>query len=161
MPGWEVISSGGNGWQVECPPRGIPLPPAELNTKSCFVTSYSDCKRTQTIDLTEVMASHLSILDDLKLSIVMEVWVANRFDCGATYECELGTSDVSGGNYQVLHVKSLTLDTGEWMKIDCKIPYKSGQRYLHFEDSGRDKRFWAGWYGAKITGASIKLVLEK
>ena len=63
------------------------------------------------------MGSHLSILDDLKLSVVMEVWVANRFDCGATYECELGTSDVSGGNYQVLHVKSLTLDTGEWMKV--------------------------------------------
>ena len=38
--------------------------------------------------------------------------------------------------------------------------YGVGVRYVKFEHDGQDTQFWAGHYGSKITGSTVKLINE-
>ena len=45
----------------------------------------------------------------------------------------------------------------EWEKLEHVFcDYPPGVRYIYFEDYGRDTSYWAGHYGAKLAGATVK-----
>lgn len=68
---WQISRNGGNGWNSECPPIGVPpLPdmPVFENKQYCFVTSWMDCTKIYIIDLiNEGFSEH--ILDDIRPTI--------------------------------------------------------------------------------------------
>lgn len=66
---WHIIRNQGNQWAIEEPPCGVPaLPETEPlfhERKTCFVTSYHYCSKTQTINLIkEGLTPH--ILDEVQ-----------------------------------------------------------------------------------------------
>lgn len=49
----------------------------------------------------------------------------------------------------------------KWEKLEHVFRgYPSGVRYVHFKDCGKDTARWAGFYGAKLSGATVKFLLE-
>lgn len=70
---WNVLSEGGDGWIVECPPKGaLPLPITDNvfeGKEHCFATSYYSCSKEQTIDL---LSQGLlpELLDEIQPTIV-------------------------------------------------------------------------------------------
>ena len=36
--------------------------------------------------------------------------------------------------------------------------YPSGVRYIQFKDYGQDTKYWAGFYGAKLAGATVRFL---
>jgi len=147
MEGWEVVASGGDGWKVERPPIGV-LPPTD---NACFVTSYEECARRQTIKLEE-----LSVLEKVKPKLEFTVWVANRNDCRAKYSYTVRQMDAKG---QVLDTREgrRVLSTGKWRKVEEVMPWAAGCSQVEVTDRGQDTKCWKGWYGAKVTGMRVVL----
>ncbi|XP_033223607.1 F-box only protein 6-like [Belonocnema kinseyi] len=72
---WKILRNDGDKWAVEEPPLGVPpLPETEplfAERQTCFVTSYVNCCKMQTVDLlAEGLTSQ--ILDNLQPPIVPE-----------------------------------------------------------------------------------------
>lgn len=71
---WRVVNTGGDQWKVENPPQGVPaLPnnePLFGGKQFCFVTSYRNCTKIQTINL-EAEGLTPYILDNLQPPIVV------------------------------------------------------------------------------------------
>jgi len=149
MEGWEVLASGGDGWKVERPPLGVPLPPC--GGDACFVTSYRECARRQTIKL-----EAMPMLEEVNPELVFIVYVANRYDCGAKYSYTVRQRDANG---QVLHTRegSRKLTNGEWIKVEEVMPWAPACSQVEVTDRGQDTKCWAGWYGAKVTGMQVVL----
>ena len=48
----------------------------------------------------------------------------------------------------------------EWNKLEHTFKeYPAGVRYIKFKDYGQDTKFWAGYYGAKLAGATARFLL--
>ena len=48
----------------------------------------------------------------------------------------------------------------EWTKVEHNfLNYPSGVRCIKFEDGSKDKKFWAGHYGAKMCQPTVKIHL--
>jgi len=152
MPGWEVVASGGDGWQVERPPQGVPDPP-EACGGACFVTSYQACERRQVVPVKGGAA-----LRTLQPQLVFTAWLANRWDCRARYSYEVRQRDARG---KVLHCCEgrRDLDSGEWTQVREATPLLPACRRIEVADAGQDRQFWSGWYGAKVSGVSVQLCL--
>lgn len=54
---WGILRQGGDHWRVENPPVGVPPLPADQpifeGKQYCFATSYYNCSKQQTVDLTK------------------------------------------------------------------------------------------------------------
>ncbi|XP_060592848.1 F-box only protein 44-like [Ruditapes philippinarum] len=158
---WKIHHSGGDKWKVELPVGCNPLEEYTGTEQSkgtrCWVTSYSECSKSQTIDLIERGCSE-HVLDDLRPDIHVSEWYAARFDCGIEYciKVELLKNDRTA-------VKEWTFDDSqpagrEWFKAEHTFTdYDPGVRYIKYYHRGKDTQFWAGWYGAKITLSSVIL----
>ena len=49
----------------------------------------------------------------------------------------------------------------EWGKLEHTFrEYPVGVRYIKFKDYGQDTRYWAGYYGAKLAGATARFLIE-
>uniref|UniRef100_A0A1B6CF02 F-box domain-containing protein n=1 Tax=Clastoptera arizonana TaxID=38151 RepID=A0A1B6CF02_9HEMI len=99
---WTVILSGGNRWKIEPTPQGSDaLPDNELEFachKSCFATSYMECRKQQIIELKNHGFTN-SIMDHLQPEIHVSEWYAGRFDCGCKYELHAHLLDSNKKNY--------------------------------------------------------------
>ena len=48
----------------------------------------------------------------------------------------------------------------EWDRLEHTFrDYPSGVRYIQFKDFGKDTKYWAGFYGAKLAGATVKFLI--
>lgn len=158
--GWNILANGGNGWAIEDgPAKSCPGTTGERN----FVTSYAWCKKAQTIDL---LASGFTTaqLDESPLITVVD-WISSRSDCNGIYRMYIELRD---SNNQAV----ATFDSGEliapatpdwvykWQRVAHQFAgYGKGLRSVYFEHSGKDTKYWAGYYGSKMTGAAVYLTL--
>ncbi|XP_066999154.2 F-box only protein 44 isoform X2 [Anabrus simplex] len=159
---WTIITSGGNGWQVEDPPTGADALPRELGYTSCFATSYHSCSKEQLIDLYSEGCPPY-IMDNLQPCIEVSEWYTGRFDCGSIYELRvalLNAKEDEVADYSVR--KTIKQWEGrQWKKVVHKFyNYGPGVRYIRFYHGGIDTQFWAGHYGSKMSGACVKIVPE-
>ena len=56
------------------------------------------------------------------------------------------------------HFNSGTLSAGssEWQKVEHNFyNYPSGVRFIKYEDGTKDKKFWAGYFGAKMCQPTV------
>uniref|UniRef100_UPI00358E721C F-box only protein 44-like n=1 Tax=Myxine glutinosa TaxID=7769 RepID=UPI00358E721C len=156
---WTITTDGGDGWKVEH--VEVPLPEPHQLIQQCFVSSYQECTKKQIIDL---LAEGLwEVFLDNQPDIVVSEWYAARWDCGCLYKlcCRLLAADQK----TVIVEKTVQPEAipqwndGSWRKAVLVLEhYGPGARYLEFEHSGKDTQFWAGWYGSRMTLASVMVV---
>lgn len=160
---WQ-IERGRDGIIVEKSPCGTdPIPEeAGLPSQHCFVTSYTECRRMQQIDLHSVGVIPW-VMKVLKPRITASEWVSARFDCDSWTELTLSLLR----NKEVVAEKKVywsSKDDGtvnrEWYKIEVELrDYPEGVTSIKYQSRGKDHQFWAGHYGAKSAGSAVYLHL--
>ncbi|KZS17636.1 F-box only protein 2 [Daphnia magna] len=160
---WIVLSKAGDGFAFEQPPVGSDIVPLEaendckLVENACFATSYHSCSKEQIIDLS-ALGFFPDVLKQCKPNIYFKDWYAGRFDCGCVYECTFSLLDEAKNVIDDFQFRtSINQWEGrEWHKVEhCFKEYPESVRYVKFYHGGTDRQFWAGHYGAKMTGASV------
>ncbi|XP_074654806.1 F-box only protein 6-like isoform X2 [Tubulanus polymorphus] len=165
---WEIMD-GSHGFKTENAfygkgvgvkqPNSLKLPEKILPVVCNWVTTYYNCSKYQLIDLLAVGFSE-KWLDEMEAAIHISEWYAARFDCGCVYHLEVHLLD--GNEKSLDHFEQVKQEqqwsTAEWKKVSYVFPCKvrEGLRYIKFIHSGKDTQFWAGHYGSKFTGASVK-----
>ncbi|WP_137129700.1 hypothetical protein [Rhizobium sp. FY34] len=158
MTGWTIESSPGNGWSTEDGP-GESCP--ETAGKTNFVSSFGWAKKSQLIDL--VAAGFDPNYLDTAPRIYVSDWVCGRCDAPSSYELRVELRDAQGNVIKSLVTNELdTPRAGGWTYPWRRIlrdfhRYGPGVRFIYFEHGGTDRVNWSGWYGAKMTGASVKV----
>ncbi|XP_015599833.1 F-box only protein 6 isoform X2 [Cephus cinctus] len=157
---WKIWSNGGDHWIVECPPLNVPPLPSDPvfeGGQHCFVTSYRNCTKEQTIDLgNEGLTPYL--MDKLQPPIVISEWYSCRWDCPAIYEC---TVELLGDSHDLIdsfqfHDIIEGDRQNQWHRISHEFKnYGPHVKQISFRHGGKDKSFWAGHYGSKMAGACV------
>ncbi|XP_078498344.1 F-box only protein 44-like [Lissotriton helveticus] len=155
---WQIDSNGGHRWVIEDLPgdHGQPFP--QPNIQKYFVTSFHECKKSQLIDLMKE-GYWETLMDEVQPDIVVTDWYAARDDCGCKYEvCVqlLSIDYVVLQEYKPEPVIIQQWSDAKWRKMSHTFrKYGPGVRYIKFQHGGQDTRFWAGWYGVRVTCSSL------
>jgi len=164
LENWSILSEGGDKFTIEQPPSGSEKIPHDANLEndlddSCFATSFHSCSKEQTIQLSRLGLTP-EVMDDYKPCITFTDWYAGRFDCGCVYECQFLLLDKSKKIIEKFeHRTTIKQWQGNtWHKVSHRFTdYSAGVRFVKFYHGGMDTQFWAGHYGVKLTGSSIKI----
>ncbi|XP_046839554.1 F-box only protein 17-like isoform X2 [Xenia sp. Carnegie-2017] len=152
-------SIGGSGIQLEFPPIGCPPVP----NGGCLATSFGAMKRCQVIDLLAEGVNEY-ILDEVKIPIYVCEWFNSRYDCGVKYFMKVALMDCKRNKipgFKISFNGEKGDDQNEWDKFEYTFrDYPSGVRYIQFKDYGKDTKYWEGFYGAKLAGATVRFLLE-
>ncbi len=155
---WKILDNGGHKWKTEQGPAATCFA-SEGDTS--FVTSFNLCKKEQTIDL--MQSGFIQEWLDQSPEIRVSEWICSRSDCQGKYRLYVELRDAE-------HRKIQSFDTGlilapikggwvhPWKRISqCFKNYQGAVRYVYFEHSGIDSKWWAGHYGSKMTGARVEI----
>ncbi|WAR19001.1 FBX6-like protein [Mya arenaria] len=170
MMEWEVVGNGGDGWSVETEPIGSD-PVSDFNNEckgsvGCWATSYRECAKYQVVDLMAAGCCKY-VLDHVRPAIHVSEYSARR-DCGAVYKMtvvlmpekteEFWTASTENTNTTYSFDDTLLAGSGDWFQAKYTFKdYPMGIRYVGFYHNGKDTKFWAGNFGAKMTLASVIL----
>ncbi|XP_017513232.2 F-box only protein 27 isoform X4 [Manis javanica] len=151
-----MVQHGGDGWVVEENRLTVPGAPSQ----TCFVSSFSWCRKKQILDLEEE-GLWPELLDSGKIEICVSDWWGARHDSGCMYRLIVQLLDA---NQIVLDKFSVVPDPiQQWNNNVClQVTHvfsniKRGIRFVSFEHWGQDTQFWAGHYGARVTNSSVIL----
>ncbi|XP_014669191.1 PREDICTED: F-box only protein 17-like [Priapulus caudatus] len=164
MKCWDILSNGGAHWKIEKKPIGCDeFPLASQGETTCFATSFEACAKMQLIDLIQSGCGE-EVLDVQQPPIEVSEWHASRFDCGSIYWLKAFLLDnrkrvIRGFNSAPLQEEQWLGRSWSQMKYIFR-EYGPGVRYVAFIDYGKDTQFWAGHYGAKMQGATVKFHFE-
>ncbi|XP_046725317.1 F-box only protein 6-like [Silurus meridionalis] len=154
--GWNILENGGDRWKVD---RIFTPHPDETVTK-CFVTSYSQCIKSQLIDLKKEGYSP-AFMDEIQPNIVISDWYAPRWDCGSLYEIHVELLTQKKKTVQFFCPDQVTFpqwNDQKWMNMTHTfMDYGPGVRFIRFKHGGRDTQFWAGHYGIRVTNSSVEI----
>ena len=82
----------------------------------------------------------------------------SRADCPGEFFLEATLLDQSKRKISGFQLKqsSKTASSDCWEKVEkIFVNYPPGVRFVEFRDGGKDTKFWAGHYGAKMVGAYV------
>ena len=134
----------GNGWIIENWPefRG---------NKSAFISSYGWCSLSQTIDLLQRGYTEREASNSV---VVAGAVMCARFDCGSEGAVDLGITPGKHGEMTTGEIRCPMegLVGSAFRPITISIVEKlpSDGRVVAYTVRGKDTRFWAGQYGARI-----------
>ncbi|XP_025710006.1 F-box only protein 27 isoform X1 [Callorhinus ursinus] len=149
-----MVQHGGDGWVVEGNRSTVPGAPSQ----TCFVSSFSWCRKKQVLDLEEE-GLWPELLDSGKIEICVSDWWGARHDSGCMYRLLVQLLDA---NQTVLDkFSAMPVPIQQWNNNVCfQVTHvfsniKMGVRFVSFEHWGQDTQFWAGHYGARVTNSSV------
>jgi len=146
---WTLTQNGGSGVHVENW-GGLE------GHQNCFVTSYAMGALQQKFKLSECGWTQ-QMINLYKPQILVSGHYSGRGDCAS--ECRFKLAAVS--NSKVIWDTNMmdTSATCKQVTQEIDTSYCEYDEFV-FEQSGKDKCFWAGWYGARLCGASVRLMLS-
>ncbi|CAJ1084714.1 F-box only protein 6-like [Xyrichtys novacula] len=156
MRHWHITDNGGDRWKAE----GVMAPhPNEAVLKN-FVTSYGLCRKTQLIDL-GAEGYNPSFMDHFQPDIKISDWYAPRWDCGSEYQICVQLLNHRKKPIQTFEPETVYFDQWNDQKW-CQMThvfrnYGPGVRFIRFTHGGKDRQFWAGWYGIRVTDSSVEI----
>ncbi|KAL3872997.1 hypothetical protein ACJMK2_036161 [Sinanodonta woodiana] len=156
---WKILQNGGDQFTCEKEAVGInPIfqyAPVEGHVP-CWVTSYTECKKTQLVDLIQCGCS-ADVLDELQPAIEISEWYGGRFDCGVQYNINVRLLSEDACTVLDEFKFEDTKPAGrDWFHVSHMFQnYGKGLKYIQYTHGGQDTQFWAGHYGVKITLSSI------
>lgn len=147
--GWSIIANGGNGWST----RGDSVD----GDGASFITSYSWCTRSQTIDL--LAAGYTAEFLDSSPSILAREFFKGVNNVSDSYFLRVELRDENGAvldSWEAGNQTSPLAATGNWEVQEHRFQnYPAGVRQIYWEDGGNDAEFWAGHYGTLLDGAEL------
>lgn len=159
---WSVVH-GGDGLIVESLPAGSdPIPEeAKLPTQHCFVSSYGLCSRRQVIHLPSLRITPV-VLKKLKPKFIISEWVSSRWDCRS--ESRLTVDFIGRKSTKTINLGWSSDDDDvvqrHWYEVKKTVTdYPADLYKIEYTNVSKDRQFWAGHYGAKTAGSSVKLLL--
>ncbi|XP_072305188.1 F-box only protein 6-like [Eucyclogobius newberryi] len=155
---WRILENGGDRWKIEDVMEQHP----NANVQKNFVTSYQMCLMSQEINLTSE-GYNSSFMDRFQPPIKITDWYAARWDCACKYIIKVELLDENKRCLQKFEPAAVDLDQGEnqWYQTTHVFTnYGPGVRYLNFVHGGKDRQFWAGWYGVRVTDSSVEVCPE-
>ncbi|XP_069466026.1 F-box only protein 6-like isoform X2 [Ambystoma mexicanum] len=123
---WRIDEDGGDKWAIEELPGGHGQPIPLPDVKKYFVTSFS---------------------------------YAARYDCGCQYEVCVQLLSEDFIVLQEFCPEPVLIDQwsdAKWRQMSHTFRnYGPGVRHIKFQHGGKDRQFWAGWYGVRVTSSSL------
>ena len=152
--GWTVIANGGSGW-------GHSASGGYDATPGFFITSYVQCRRSQTIDLLAAGATEAE-LDSAPIIKVSEAISCYLQGAADKYYIKVELRDASNAVIATWNsgtqAAPLTAPTS-WTVISGEFKnYGPGVRYIYFEDGGIDGGYWDGPWGTYHDAATVEFV---
>ncbi|GFS29567.1 hypothetical protein NPIL_227841 [Nephila pilipes] len=168
---WTITRNGGDGFLVENPPAGADPVPPEVGSQCCFATACMPCVKFQVVNLLAMGVSE-EILQLKTTKIQVGEWFCARFDCASEYKLYIALldekyrqvdEDSTIENHQIDHFEHFFTEMqwagSMWHSTTHTFENVAKARYVFFCHSGKDCQFWAGNYGAKMTGAFVKIII--
>lgn len=150
LTGWTVTANGGNGWNAR---SNVGVYPEGYT--GYYATSYGWDRKHQIIDLAAAGYG----AGAMELSPVIEVseYIYSRGDCQGKYQMKVNLLAADGTTVLASYDSGVLLPARNiWTLHSYEFKgYPAGVRYISFEHAGVDSNWWAGHYGAYMTGASI------
>ena len=143
LDGWTLDQNGGSGWATD---------------SGYFVSSYSMCKKSQVVDLSDLGLSDEYMDTEPAISISDDYigWTVNYADTYfLTVELRGETNNVIATYTTGNITTSSTLQTASHVFTD----YGPGVRKVYFSHGGQDVEFWLGNYGAAMTNSQVNVAL--
>ncbi|XP_071776211.2 F-box only protein 44-like [Centroberyx gerrardi] len=155
---WELTENSGDHWKVEELPGDCGHDFWNDRVTKYFVTSFVLCLKRQVIDL--LVEGYSPDQLDAQPNITVEDWYCGRTDCGCTYQLTVSLLDENQEVLQEFKPDPVTLDPAyddcSWKQVSHTFSdYGPGLRFVSFEHGGQDTKYWAGWYGVRVTGSSV------
>ncbi|XP_029013343.1 F-box only protein 6-like isoform X2 [Betta splendens] len=147
---WKIVENGGDKWAVE----DVMVPHPDERVKKNFVTSYFSCMKSQLIHL-EKEGYNPSFMDDFQPAIKISDWYAPRWDCGSQYEICVELLNIEKKPIQTFSPETVHFE--QWNDQQWNQNYGPGVRYIKFTHGGKDTKFWAGWYGIRVTNSCVEI----
>jgi len=157
-PHWAVLSSGGQGWTLELL-GSLDDNVTGLSRNACFSTSYMSCTKEQIVHL----CFPTRILDMFQPEITIWDYYNKSTGHGAIYELNVYILDGCGkplGKPFSFRENIDRIQHDRWRKVTHTFSnYGVGARYVKFYHGGMtaDMDMEEGWYGAKMTGSTVKV----
>lgn len=157
--GWEMTT--GRSFVIENPPSGADPVPAEVGSQSCFVTTFFDCDKYQVVTLADDAVNKYLLRHDL-VKIKVGEWHAARFDCACEYELRVLLFNDRRETIDKFEFRFIEEQWSgrEWHLITHEFENVTDAHYVGFYHHGKDRQFWAGHYGSKMTGAFVELLIK-
>lgn len=155
-----------SNWSVESDQPGInkPLRNENNNIFSNFVSSYQPTDKVQVVDLYKEESIIELINNSLKNKVGLELFIGEyysaRSDCDSIYRLNVFLVDEKFKIIDQFLFNDENLTKGSWQYISYNFRIKNMFRYVVFIHGGNDKKFWAGYYGSKMTNGSVRFRFE-
>lgn len=155
---WQILEDGGDHWKAE----EVMVPHPNEATKN-FVTSYGMCWKSQLIDLGSE-GYNSALMDNFQPLIKISDWYAPRWDCGSEYKIKVKLLNQEKKVMQTFEPKTIYFkqwNDQQWNQMTHVFKnYGRGARYISFSHGGKDTKFWAGWYGIRVTDSTVEICSE-
>ncbi|ESO82992.1 hypothetical protein LOTGIDRAFT_134271 [Lottia gigantea] len=159
---WTIELDGGDRFIIEDTPVGAkPFPTDLLKNRpvKTWVTSFATSSKYQFVDIHKNFEAYF--YNKTKPKVCISEWYTSRFDCGCKYVI---TVELLNKSKEILDTFQLIdkLPPGhEWKQVKHTFQkHYPTLQYIKYTHNGSDLNFWAGHYGAKFTGSSIRLVFS-
>ncbi|XP_048033537.1 F-box only protein 44-like [Megalobrama amblycephala] len=156
LQGWNLIQDGGDLWEAHGNRRAFP----DNTVTKCFVTSYMLCLKQQLIDLKKEGYS-AAFMDQLQPHIKISDWYTARSDCGSEYQICVELLDRRKNPIRTFEPEKVIFDYGNsepWCQMMHVFKeYGPGVRFIRFTHGGKDRQYWAGHYGIRVTNSSVEI----
>lgn len=132
---------------------------------SFFATSYLPAERHQIIDLVEKTGLSMLELAEVRPNIIVSEVFTRTYCGGDRYFMNATLLDENHKLIKAYSTGDRYLEGGcdwitDWKEARFNIPYVDGVRYVRFEDGGQDSENWEGFFGPRMTDASVRLNTE-
>lgn len=141
--GWD-----GKGWKVET--SEVPFGSSLTN----FVSSHYMGYMSQTVDLSTFVRRPDAV------RIEVSARYLRRTDCPAEFSLHAALYDRFLNRVAQFATPKLDAPAEFWEYVHHVFEPTARARYAVISVHGRDKRFWNGWYGAKVVGCSVRVLYD-
>ena len=146
--GWSKTTNGGSGWAIGGGPEGT----------RTFVSSYSNCVLTQDIDL-EAKGFSATELDG-GCKALLQGYCAGGVSGSRTgiMKMIVYLLDADKNVLKTITLVDVSFTTApDWAGYDAQSVLPAGTRYVRYQITGKDTKYWAGQYGPRFTGMAVRL----
>ncbi|KAK0142524.1 F-box only protein 6 [Merluccius polli] len=156
ISGWDILSNMGDGWRVE----EVMTPHPNQGATQNFVSSYGPCMKAQLVDLRKKGYNNY-LMDKVQPHIRISDWYAPRFDCASEYEMRVELLNKKKEAIHIFAPERVNFEQWNdqnWHEMTHVFKnYGPGVRYVHFVHGGRDRQYWKGWYGIRVTDSCVEI----
>ena len=141
MDGWESMDG---RWRVEHGASGE----GSVN----FVSGCTWCEMGQAVDLRRF------VREPGQVRVEVSARYMGRWDCPSTFRLTAGLYDEEGRQVAREQSEMLAAPAECWEDFRVVFAAREGVRYVTIVVGGKDDRFWAGDYGAKVSECAVRVL---